>query len=170
MAPDKLPTLVEASKWFEEKVIPQRTAAAGFSGNRVWKTPRSLFTGNTEDPNGLCGDAALFVAEEFYRTFNDYRTSDGHIIGMILWKGTMLNHVANVMLKSSATSLATFSYNSTTRSTRSGSDKSQYDTSALFKLQVLDLYYKKVSDLKQWWDDRDGLGGTVQIGLQQDFA
>ena len=166
---DTLPTLAETRTWFKSKVIPKRTASAGFSGNRIWKTPRSAF-GNVEDANGLCGDAALFTAEEFFRSFNDYRTSDGHIIGMILWKGRFLNHVANVLLKSSLVDLETYSYNSSTRNVVSNLKKPQYNTSALFKLTVLDLYYKEVTDLKTWWEDQDNLGGTIQIGQQHDFT
>src|SRR6267378_2305571 len=102
-----VPTLAEADSWFETKVIPQRTTRAGFSANRVVKTPRSTIMGNTSDPNGLCGDASLFVLETFDKafpkTFRD--TADGYTLGLILWEGTILNHIANVMLPKSAAKL-----------------------------------------------------------------
>jgi hypothetical protein len=170
MAAQTLPTLAETHTWFKTKVVPKRTASAGFSGNRIWKSPTSLITGNVEDADGLCGDAALFTVEEFYRTFDDYRTSDGHIMGMILWNGIVLNHVANVMLKNSLSSMETYSYDSSKRTVKSGAAKPQYNTSALFKLTVLDLYYKEISNLKTWWENQDDLGGKIQIGLQHDFT
>jgi len=73
------PTLAAVDRWFRERVLPARTAYAGFSPNRLWKGPVSLVRGNEEDPNGLCGDAALYVHERFFADFGDYRTSEGHI-------------------------------------------------------------------------------------------
>ena len=47
--------LAQASAWFNEIILPQRTTVSGFSGNRIWKSPRGWIVGHTEDPNGLCG-------------------------------------------------------------------------------------------------------------------
>ena len=169
--PARLPTLAEATEWFKEKVIPRRTTVSGFSGNRLWKTPMALVRGNTEDPNGLCGDTTSFVAEEYYRQNKDYRTSDGYIIGMVLYEGSILNHIANVMLVESMIRKETYTYDSKTQTATATDGKGRYDTPSLFRLQVFDLYYKQAQDLRTWWKDQDSdFGGTITIGLQHDFT
>ena len=178
--PGQLPTLDEAKEWFADKVIPMRTAKAGFSANRTWKSPERLITGNTEDPNGLCGDTTLFVAEEYYRQFKDYRTSDGFIIGMILWDGEVLNHIANVMLRQGRTSKEQYVYDSARReakllapeATRICIPKSgQYNNASLLTLWVFDLYYKaKPQTLGSWWTNQDSArGGVITIGEMSAF-
>jgi len=178
MANPQLPTLVEAKKWFNDTVIPLRTT----STHRLWKGPVSLVTGNDEDPNGLCGDTTLFVAEEYYRRFKDYRTSDGYLIGMILFEGTIFNHMANVMLQQSMAGKETYTYDQPSRQVKCSSHlaptmhatkakRCQYSTASLFMLQVFDLYYHKAQDVKSWWRDRSTfLEGRVTIGQQADFA
>jgi len=173
--PGQLPTLDEAKEWFVKKVIPLRTAKAGYSANRTWKSPQRWITGNTEDPNGLCGDTTLFVAEEYYRQFKDYRTSDGFIIGMVLWDGEVLNHIANVMLRQNRTSKEQYVYDSARQeakllvpeATRICIPKSgQYNNASLLTLWVFDLYYKeKPQTLGSWWTGRDSRrGGVITIG------
>jgi len=171
MAAPPLPTLAETKKRFEDEVIPERTAAAGFSGNRLWKTPKAVFTGQAADANGLCGDAAIFVVEEHYSRYKDYGTSDGYMIGMILWDGSVLNHIANVALLRRKVSKETYIYDSSKREVKAVGGKGQYDTASLFGLRVFDLYYKKSQDVKAWWTDRDsGFSGQITIGIQHDFA
>jgi hypothetical protein len=183
----RLPTLAEAKKWFVEKVIPMRTAARGYSANRFWKTPRGWLSGNTEDANGLCGDATLFVAEEYYRQYKDYRTSDGYIIGMVLWDGggkLQQNHIANVMLLQDRTRKETYIYDSAKQQTRIPPSAhtmhpvrsaprrlGQYNTASLLALWVFDLYYKMPPHtLGHWWTDRDrARDGVITIGLQTAF-
>ena len=175
-------SLVEANEWFRTQVIPKRTARGGFSGNRVWKSPLRLVTGNTEDANGLCGDATEFVVEEFYRTFGDYRTNDGHHIGMVLWRGEVLNHIAAVQLDAQKVSMATDSWDPKNRRAtrlhaRRGcfvltTGRDDYSTSELQRLTVYDLYYKQdPQTLWTWWGKQDtARGGTITVGLPHDFA
>jgi len=177
----QLPTLAEAKKWFVETAIPLRTVARGYSTNRIWKGFRSE---NVEDANGLCGDVSIFVAEEYFRHFKDFGTSDGYIIGSVLWEGESLiqfNHIANVMLLRSRSRKESYIYDSSKRQTELlappahgviGSRAGQYDTASLFALWVFDLYYKMPPHpLGVWWMDRDSSrGGKITIGLQADFA
>lgn len=158
MADRKLPTLGETRKWFAETILPQRTAWAGLSPNRMWKTPGSYITGNVPDANGLCGDAALFTAETYWDEFKDYTTADGYIIGMVLWEGMVLNHMANIMLPRTGAGAKTYK-------------GSPLPPATVLSLTVLDLYYKKTSDLREWWRARDEkFGGKITVGLQHDFA
>lgn len=160
------PTLTEADKWFTDKVVPLRTASAGFSINRVWKGPLSFVKGNDEDPNGICGDAALFVFEEFYRQFGDYTTTDGYRIAMVLWQGAISNHIANVMLPAAKAGAQKFSWDTRSRALTCLSGVCRYNSHDLFALHVYDLYFKKSSSLEQWWRDRDSsMDGTLKLGM-----
>lgn len=71
-----------------------RTAWAGFSPNRIWKGPKALAAGNSEDPDGLCGDASVFMSEAFYKECGDDDTTDGFTLARILWNGTVGNPIA----------------------------------------------------------------------------
>ena len=165
-----LPTLAQAITWFKDKIIPLRTTAAGLSSNRVFTSPRALIRGNTEDPNGLCGDTTLFVAEEYYRQYKDYRTSDGYIIGMILYQG-LFNHISNVWLVDGKNRKETYTFDLPTQAVKADEGTGQYDTKSLFKLTTFDLYLKKVQDVESWWRNREPfLGNEITIGLQHDFA
>ena len=163
----KSPTLAQTDDWFNDTILAKRTASAGFSANRIWKSPRDLVSGNTEDPDGLCGDAAAFVYEQFWRNFNDYATSDGFNIGLVLWKGTVLNHMANVMLLRTKIAVQEYSWDSTKRAIKLVSGKAQYSTTEFLTLHVYDLYYKKKqTTLESWWKARDASqSGTVKLGF-----
>jgi hypothetical protein len=137
-----------------------------------------------EDANGLCGDTTLFVAEQYNRDFKDYRTSDGWIVGMILWEGGNfgVNHIANVMLLQVKSRLERYTYDPSKGQTElfvpgletrvSFEKRAQYETAPLLALCIFDLYYKEQPcPLRQWWTYRSAsLGGMITIGLQQDFA
>ena len=157
------PTLAEVLTWFKTDMTPKRTTSAGFSGNRLWKSPPSWFRGNTEDPNGLCGDVAFYLHEKMFEKFNTYSTSDGYQIGMILWEGAILNHIANVMFVKGKTSKCKYTYSHKTKLITAINGKSQYTDPELKKLKVLDLYYKKSSDVRTWWADQDSMGGTLTL-------
>jgi hypothetical protein len=158
------PTLEQTKAWFKDSVLPKRTAAAGFSTNRLWKSPRALVRGNTEDPNGLCGDAAAFVVEEFLRKFGQLHTADGFFLGVILWEGSISNHIANVMLIRNKTSPESYKWNSKTRIAVPVGEGS-YTSAQLLGLQVLDLYYKKEHHVLDWWKGlASGMSGKVKIG------
>lgn len=162
-------SLTQADDWFNTQVIPKRTASAGFSGNRVWKTPRALVQGNQEDPDGLCGDAASFVYEEFYRSTGGYTTSDDYHVGVVLWEGAVLNHMANVMLPVSKKALHQYRWTDCGLCCLEGPRK--YSIAELFQLHVYDLYYKKkATTLAMWWSWQDAdLRGTVKVGLPYMF-
>ena len=161
------PTLKEADDWFNDTILPKRTASAGFSANRVWKSPRDLVKGNTEDPDGLCGDAAAFVYEELSTESGDYTTSDGYHLGLVLWKGAITNHMANVMLVRTKIAVQQYSWDAKKRAVVSVSGKAQYGTTELLTLHVYDLYYKnKATSLEVWWKARDASqNGTIKLGF-----
>jgi hypothetical protein len=167
VAARKSPTLTQTDDWFNDTILPKRTASAGFSGNRIWKSPRDLVKGNTEDPDGLCGDAADFMYEQFWRDFNSYETGDGFHMGLVLWKGTLVNHMANVMLVRTKIFVQEYSWDSKKRAISLTSGKAQYNTTEFFTLHVYDLYYKKkATTLEMWWKARDAsLSGTVKVGF-----
>ena len=159
-------SLAATKTWFENTIVPQRAASAGFSLNRLWKSPLALFRGNTEDPDGLCGDAAAYVYERFFTDFGDYITTDGFQIGLVLWNGRISNHIANVMLAKKKTAPETYKWDSKRRVAVSTAGVAQYTSSQLLKLYVYDLYYKKASTVELWWKDLDGaMGGSVKIAL-----
>lgn len=175
--PTKTPTSLEnTKKWFSNDIIPQRTTSAGFSGNRLWKSPRAIFSGNIEDPNGLCGDAAAFVVDEFFNEYNDYITSDGYQIGLVLWQGSFSNHIANLMLLKNKTGPETYKWDAEKKSAvliknprycspGKNQPSSSYTSSDILGLYVYDLYYKKITSVKDWWFSLDSdFGGHIKIG------
>ena len=160
------PTLNGADRWFQDSVVPMRTTAAGFSPNRHWKSPARMVTGNQEDPNGLCGDAAFFVNEEFFRKFGGYTTLDGFQIGVILWNGEMLNHIANVMLPKQKTAPQKYVWRDAANDIVGVSGKIQFAASELWPLHVYDLYYKQATTVDVWWSWRDSnFGGSIKLGM-----
>lgn len=163
--PVSRPTLAKVDLWFNSEVLPRRTVRAGFSLNRVWKGPRDLVKGNREDPDGLCGDAVMFVFEEFLRKFDaSFDTADGYFLAAILWDGTVLNHIANVMLKKDKVSTQTYRWDSVKNAAVATTEKGQYDTKELLSLRVYDLYYKKIMNVNQWWYSLDhAKGGTIRL-------
>lgn len=163
------PTSLRVQQWFIEEVIPQRTAAAGFSGNRLWKGPMSYWRGNNEDPNGLCGDAAAYVIEAFFRKFSGFETADGKIVAMVLWNGHFTNHIANVLLPSKRKNREDYTYDQKTRTVKGSLSPQQYVSSEILRLPMLDLYYKKTMPLGEWWDARDSMGGKLTIAQYQDM-
>jgi hypothetical protein len=162
----KAKTLVETKEWFKNTIIPKRIASAGFSPNRIWKSPLAIMKGNTEDPNGLCGDAAAYVIDEFDKEYDTDSTTDGYLIGVILWKGSISNHIANVMLMKGKVGPEIYKWDKTSRSARSAIlTAASYTSFDLLRLYVYDLYYKKATTVEDWWKDLDSdMGGTIKIG------
>src|SRR6266404_9476878 len=139
MAPtQKTPKLYQTRDWFNSSVVPQRTAYSGLSPNRLWKTPISLVMGNAPDPNGLCGSAASFVGDQFFDRFDGYVTSDGYQIGMVLWVGSVFNHMANIMLLQGRTGLQKYQFNPSKQLLTCVSGTGQYNSAMLFSLDVFD--------------------------------
>ena len=185
MAKRPTPPLIEIDRWFVTAMLPKRTTVAGFSGNRLWKTPRDMFTGNVEDPNGLCGDCATFVTNEFDKIFRDRDTPDGYQLGMVLWNGTVLNHIANVMMPTAKSTRQKFVTVGKATTNLSGDNAWKHANKIksvqarylitgpeVLGLRVYDLYYKmKPTTLGAWWKDRDGgMNGTVEVGMEYEFA
>jgi hypothetical protein len=180
------PALIEIDKWYETTMLPKRTTAAGFSKNRVHKSPMALVRGNVDDPNGLCGDVSTYVAHQFDDTFRDLYTTDGYQLGMILWDGVALNHIANVMLPKAKAVRQKFVTAGGITTNMSGDTawmrlqkrppglqpKLMIAGRDLLQLRVYDLYYKmKPTTVKTWWEFLDaGLHGTVQVGLEHEFT
>jgi len=185
MAKRPTPPLIEVDRWYETAMLPKRTAAAGFSGNRAWKSPRGWVKGNEDDPNGLCGDVSTFLAHAFEDEFRDLYTTDGFQLGMILWNGTVLNHIANVMLPKDKAVRQKFVTVGVITTNMSGDNawkrlhkrpsvQAKYLLSGpeLMKVRVYDLYYKmKPTTVDKWWRHCDGgMNGTVEVGLEFEFA
>jgi hypothetical protein len=83
-------TLEEVDSWYEEIILPLRTVQAGMPpvyNPRYWDYKamaymRKFQKSNEPDPNKLCGDAALYVLQEYRRYFppdanNKRITSEG---------------------------------------------------------------------------------------------
>ena len=166
------PSLADVDAWFDKKVLPQRTASAGFSFNRIYKSPAGIFKGNEADANGLCGDATSYVLEAYGKAYpRTYTTSDGYLMGVVLWEGLVLNHIANVMLPKDSAFKQGFEKKAGTPVplTSSGSKAKLLNYAGFIKLRIYDLYYKTRTTLGPWWDDRDE-GGGITVGLESDFT
>lgn len=166
-------TLADVDNWFDEKILPARTASPGFSGNRIITGPRAIAFGNQPDPNGVCGDAAYYVADKYVgnRDFAVY-TTDGYTLGRIVWEGLVLNHTANVMLKKGATYKQVYEMKAGGTLVLLNRAKNQegLKKDELFALHVYDLYYKKRTTVGPWWKDLDSsYGGKLTIALEQDL-
>ncbi len=159
----------QIDSWFDMTVVPKRTTFSGFSPNRISKSPRGIFFGNQSDANGLCGDASEFVIDAFDAAFLTPFTPDGYQIGMVLWKGYIANHIANVMLPSRKAFMQEFRYVAGTL-TGPTSAPTTLTEAELLSLRVYDLYYKNRTTLGAWWAKMDGTGGTVTVGLQHEFS
>jgi hypothetical protein len=169
-APTK-PSVNDVVDWFRTEVIPQRTTNAGGSPNRFYKTPLAKLRGNTADPNGLCGDAQLFVSQQMREKYGGWITSNGYILGDIVWVLgdpdaliLNLNHAANVLFPFRHLQQHDFVWSDAlhmpvpqeSRPTMAGRD--------VLGLWVLDLYYKKAVPLRDWWRGLDSsYRGMIRI-------
>jgi hypothetical protein len=160
------PTLVESDTWFNGTIIPKRTAAAGFSGKRLWKSPRALVKGNTEDPDGLCGDAAAYVCvlDRVRRLHHKRRIPhrSGSVAGRIHEPYGECNVGPDPRSR-----FSNYSWDAKKRAIVLVSRKAQYGTTELLTLHVYDLYYKKkATTLEMWWKGRDSdQDGTIKLGF-----
>lgn len=173
MAPRKQVTLQEAHVWFKTEILPKRTTSAGFSANRIVKSPRGLLMGNQIDPNGLCGDAAAYVWETFFDTFTSDQTSDGHQMVMVRWDGVILNHIAIIMVPKDKSQDQKYILkgDSLLQSLGKQGGKATFDKTSLFALPVYDLYYKKRTTLGPWWEDLDeGKDGSIVIATYSSIS
>ena len=171
--PEKSFSLKDVDNWFDTKVVKARTTRSGFSYNRIINGPRGLIMGNQPNPNGLCGDAAAYVADEFLsdKDIPDVTTSDGYTIGVILWDGTVLNHIANVMLVSDKTSKQNYKAMGKFLKLQTNTKEKAYDMETFSKLHVYDLYYKKRTNALDWWKSLDdSLGGTITLSTMSNMS
>jgi len=184
---DGVPTLAEVDTWFDKTALPARTTWSGFSWNRVYKSPQRLVGGNEADPNGLCGDASTYVIEAFEKAFPKANpTSDGFMLGLVLFDGLATNHIANVMLPQEAafkqsfeckTKVVVMTFPASGKpgervASASPRSKSRYlGIKELLELHVYDLYYKKRTTIDSWWDDvSSNKGGSISVGMEHDFT
>ena len=150
-APKKPPiaamTRDEIIDWFKTVMIPQRTASAGSSFNRIWKTPQRVFGGGA-DPNGICGAVADYVWDK-----GIVLNTGPYQIGYILWHVGPFTHVGNIIMpkigvkvfnKDNDLSVAT-------DATPRKYNNRGHDWHAVRGLTVIDLYYKEVSTVDDWW-------------------
>ena len=167
----ELPSFLKVQQWFETEIIPQRTTSAGFSPNRIYKSPMALVNGNKADPNGLCGDAAEFVAQEFKKRFGGDEAAGNHTLGNVVWvlgyaglPFTNMNHVANALIPRGA-HLQEYDWDSKA-SRPVGKDNFSNLQGALLSLRVFDLYYKKPLTLGNWWRGlSSSYSGTIYLML-----
>jgi hypothetical protein len=181
-----IPSLKDVDSWFDKNVLPLRTASAGLSWNRVYKSPHRLVAGNQSDPNGLCGDTSSYVTEVFEKAFPKANpTSDGFMLGMVLWEGLASNHIANVMLPQEAAHKQSFESKAGVIILREpatgalgarlpGSSRSKtriLGATELLGLHVYDLYYKKRGTVSSWWDVlSSSRGGLLTVGMEHEFT
>jgi hypothetical protein len=164
----RTPTLAEADTWFEREILPERTAwPGGFSAYRyVWAGPRGIVKrANTPDPNGLCGDAVLWVKSRFLSYFDTFRTKDGYRLGLIQWDGSVLNHAACVMMKADKYQFQSYKmeWQFPDRKLSLVKGVEEYTQDELFALRVYDLYFKKMTTVKDWWSNCDNMDGVISL-------
>lgn len=176
MAPKQKPNVAEVKTWFKSEVIPKRTTSAGFSVNRIVKGPRAMVFGNQSDPNGLCGDVTSYVADAYFDKYFSYQTTDGFEMLMLLWEGTLLNHIANVLIPVKSTQEQIYKIRGTESLQLIGQEVAgvkTFNKNDLFGLVVLDLYYKKITTVEDWWKDLDssfdGLIGIAKESSMDDL-
>jgi hypothetical protein len=166
-AKPRRPGMLDVGRWFAEEVIPKRTTNSGFSPNRIYKSPLALARGNKPDANGLCGDAAAFVAEEYRKKFGtDEAAGSGEIFFMatVVWNGLVLNHVANVLLPLKYAYAQEYKWKADIYRPVGQSPSDAISPRDLMYMQVYDLYYKKRCTLVDWWKMLDSsYGGTITL-------
>jgi hypothetical protein len=170
--PKKTPSLSDVDTWLDSGILRARTTNAGFSPNRIINGPRAIIMGNQSDPNGLCGDAAAYVVDRFIADMSVSKTSDGYAMGLVLWQGAILNHIANIMLVSGKTEKQSYeAVGDHLNLKKPLKGKSLYNMGDLSNLHVYDLYYKNRSNALDWWKDRDSsLGGCITFGIMSNIA
>jgi hypothetical protein len=166
----KQPSHAEVDRWFSE-LIKHRTVRAGLAPNRIVAGPRAIIQGNQADPNGVCGDCVLYVAEQYAWRFGNMTTTNGRNLWRVVWDGLVLGHTANIMAPAGLREPLCLRW-------RDGKVRVTYpiDTAKrpvvrdedLKSWIVYDLYYKRKCSLREWWDEQDGMGGKVALADIQD--
>ena len=145
----------EVIEWFKTEIIPQRTASAGRSVENVFRDLKS-------SPNGICGAAAGFVWDV------QPSSLDGIQIGYVLWVKIpfVSTHIANIILPK-AFRIREFERgpsNNVVDVTPPKHAGHNFDWPTVSKYTVLDLYFKKVQTLDQWWREVSYAGfGTLTL-------
>ncbi len=163
------PHQIAITQWFKQEMIPKRTVSAGFSANRVWLGPRSLWVGNESNPNGLCGDCTQYVYENFWAHFGGLKAANGCDLKAIWWEGPVFNHIANILAPPTMGKKEKFRYDKTKNRLVSVDNEKAPANQTIMNALVLDLYYKKVQTVRQWWMDLDKLDDTITIAGIYDF-
>ena len=161
------PTMQEVEVWFRYLVVPRRTAGQGMNTHRIYRGPIGIFLGNTPNPNGLCGDAALFVEQEF-RTAFLHGSQTGQAWRRILWQASPWNHTANILVPSSGYGLLRYeSWHFDVPLYQKG--ELPYDI--VKHWTVFDLYYKQIYTIHRWWHARGApLAGAIEIGMEAEVG
>ena len=140
----------ELVQWFIQEILPERTIGVGTvlvgRGNKVL----DRLLGGGSDPNGICGAVADYVMEQ-YQNFGG-----GVALGYILWrKGHVFTHVANVHMPVSSVLV----YEGSDHSSVSIPETTiQLPFEQVAQWTVLDLYFKKVATVENWWRDVSYMG------------
>lgn len=143
----------EIIDWFKTQMIPKRTAAAGGSFNRIWKTPQRALGGGA-DPNGICGAVADYVWDKSPPNLGSWK------IGYILWREGPFTHVGNIIMPNSGVKV--FKRNDVEKvidiTPAKYGNREIFDWHALMGWTVIDLYYKEVTTVYDWWRDKSYAG------------
>ena len=174
---ENLPTLLQADDWYNNEILPKRKVA-GLN----WHIIKNIHEkSNISDSEGKCGDAAMYVREEYFRKFDSYYTNSGDFLGRILWvKSTILNnlpyinetgfnpnHAATVMLKEDRAHDQSYEWDEKGNFITKTSKIKEYNTNELLSLHVYDLFYKKEAmTLDEWWKSCDSRkDGRIYVGM-----
>jgi hypothetical protein len=137
-------------QWFVQDILPMREGSGIPLFDRGGKVLNHL-RGEPADPNGICGSAANFVYQE-YMSFGRKSTLN---IGYILWKqDPFFTHVANVIMP--VPGVYMYKRLGDDGILEAGTSPMQYPL--VKSWTVLDLYFKKVSTVGQWWQSVSYLG------------
>jgi hypothetical protein len=184
-----VPSLADIDQWFDNTVLPKRTAwGSDYAPRRFYTTPRGLIKrANTPDPNGLCGDAVSYVFDRLEKYYGLGPTSDGYIMGVALWEGLIQNDSTAVMLPKVSAYKQVFRKFGGPSDARfipgrpvqpvilpirdavgTGTNSRPLTVQDFLNLHVYYLYGKKRTTIEDWWKG-DGSERQVTIGKISEF-
>lgn len=149
-------------QWFVQDILPQRTGPGVPLFDRGGKVINHL-SGEPADPNGICGSAANYVSEQYRGFGNDAVLT----VGYILWKQyPFFTHVANVIMPTPGVYM--YRHVDDEGILMAGTSKMPFAHVRYWT--VIDLYFKKVSTVEQWWRNVSYLGwGNLYLDKDGEF-
>jgi hypothetical protein len=144
-------TVGEIVQWFVQDILPLRTTGSG-DPSLIHRAGRVIghLSGEPSDPNGICGSAANFVYEQYMGL-----GGKGLTVGYILWKQEpFFTHVANVIMPIAGVMI----YDGAEHEGVLELGTVKLPFSMVQHWTVMDLYFKRVSTVEQWWSKVSYLG------------